>query len=217
MESILFYAGILGILLLGTMSPGPSFVLIARTSVAYSRADGLAAAIGMGIGGMVFSILAMLGVQAVLQSVPILYLGLKVLGGLYLINMAVQIWRSAHTDFQVSNNTSSGQGAGLTSSFRIGLFTQLSNPKTAIYYGSIFSALLPVDMGFTAMIIMALLIFFLESTWYSIVALVLSSSAPRSVYIAARTYLDRLAAVVIALLGLKLITESGDFIEYIEN
>lgn len=35
-------------LTLGAMSPGPSFVMVARTSLAVSRRDGLAAAVGMG-------------------------------------------------------------------------------------------------------------------------------------------------------------------------
>jgi len=38
--------GIAGAMIIGAMSPGPSFVMVARTAVA-SRSDGLAAALGM--------------------------------------------------------------------------------------------------------------------------------------------------------------------------
>ncbi len=46
---------IAGAITLGAMSPGPSFVVVARTAVATSRADGVAAALGMGVGGVLFA------------------------------------------------------------------------------------------------------------------------------------------------------------------
>ena len=76
---------IAGAIALGAISPGPSFVLVARTSVASSRTDGLATALGMGAGGVFFAAAALLGLHIVLNSVPWLNLGLKLLGGAYLI------------------------------------------------------------------------------------------------------------------------------------
>ena len=69
-------AALLGIamtLSVGTMSPGPSFVLVARAAVSASRADGVAAALGMGVGGVLFAIAALLGLNVLLQAVPSLY------------------------------------------------------------------------------------------------------------------------------------------------
>jgi len=48
--AILF--GILGALLIGAISPGPSFVLVSRIAITASRLDGFAAALGMGLGGL---------------------------------------------------------------------------------------------------------------------------------------------------------------------
>jgi len=58
MEGVLAVLSIAGAITLGAMSPGPSFVLVARTSVARSRADGLAMALAMGVGGVLFAVLA---------------------------------------------------------------------------------------------------------------------------------------------------------------
>ena len=62
---------------LGAASPGPSFVLVARTAIAAGRPAGLAAAFGMGICGAVFAGLALLGLIALLAQVGWLYLALK--------------------------------------------------------------------------------------------------------------------------------------------
>lgn len=48
MDNTLSLLGIAGAMAVGAMSPGPSFVMVARTAVA-SRGDGLAAALGMGL------------------------------------------------------------------------------------------------------------------------------------------------------------------------
>src|SRR3979409_1563921 len=52
-------AAILAALLMGAMSPGPSFVLVARNAIGLSRTDGLATALGMGVGGVFFSGIAL--------------------------------------------------------------------------------------------------------------------------------------------------------------
>ena len=49
---------ILGALLVGAVSPGPSFVFVVRTAVAQSRREGLAAALGMGVGACLYGALA---------------------------------------------------------------------------------------------------------------------------------------------------------------
>jgi threonine/homoserine/homoserine lactone efflux protein len=206
MDIIISYLGILGVLSLGIMSPGPSFVLVARTSVAVSRRNGLTTAIGMGLGSAVFASLTLLVLQAVLLSVPLLYMLLKVLGGIYLIYLAIVIWRNSRQSVELKS--ASKNSADLYNSFKLGLITQLSNPKTAIFYGSIFAALLPPNLPDITLLILVSTIFFLEAGWYSLVAFVLSSKTPRQIYLNLKQVLDRLASGVIGVLGLKLIYDA---------
>jgi threonine/homoserine/homoserine lactone efflux protein len=66
MQEFVALAGIIGALAVGVVSPGPSFVMVARLAVATSRASGLGAAVGMGMGGVVFAVTALFGLQAIL-------------------------------------------------------------------------------------------------------------------------------------------------------
>src|SRR5690349_7693268 len=136
LEATLAILSILGALLIGAASPGPSFVLVARTSIALSRRDGLAAALGMGIGGVIFGALALLGLNALLTQVAWLYAGLKIAGGLYLLYLAVAIWRGADKPIVVPKTAAGETATGAARSFYYALATQLSNPKTAGVYGS---------------------------------------------------------------------------------
>src|SRR5580692_5676953 len=86
---------ILGALILGCISPGPSFVFVTRTAIAVSRRDGLAAALGMGLGAATVCTLSLLGVRVLLSQAQGLYVGFKVLGGAYLVYLAWRVWRGA--------------------------------------------------------------------------------------------------------------------------
>jgi threonine/homoserine/homoserine lactone efflux protein len=70
METLLAMLLIAGAVALGAASPGPSFVLVARTAVAGSRANGLAMALGIGLGGVVFVVTAFLGLHLLFNSLP---------------------------------------------------------------------------------------------------------------------------------------------------
>jgi len=73
MHPIASILSILGALALGAISPGPSFLFVTCTSVAVSRGAGVAVAAGMGLGASLISVLALLGVRAVLSEAEWLY------------------------------------------------------------------------------------------------------------------------------------------------
>ncbi|VVE36246.1 threonine transporter [Pandoraea aquatica] len=193
---------------LGAMIPGPSFVLVARNAIGLSRRDGLATAFGMGVGGIFFGGVALAGLYTLLQTVEWLYIGLKVAGGAYLIYVASKIWRGAGNPITVDATLTASSGS-VRKSFWIGLSTQLSNPKTAIWYGSIFAALLPQHPPLWCYFVLPPLVFAIEFGWYTIVALCFSSKGPREVYLRAKKWIDRIAAAAIAALGLRLILNAS--------
>ncbi|CAO3378554.1 LysE family translocator [Azospirillum argentinense] len=205
--SVLALLSVLGALAIGAISPGPSFVLVARTSIAVSRRAGLAAAVGMGIGGVAFATLALLGLHAVLTQVGWLYLALKIAGGLYLVHLAVRIWRGAAEPIRVPDG--SAEADGILRSFGIGLATQVSNPKTAIVYASIFAALLPASPPGWVLLALPPAVFLVEAGWYAIVAVAFSAGRPRAAYLRSKTWIDRMAASVIGALGVRLVVDAA--------
>lgn len=207
MTTLTAVASILGALLIGAMSPGPSFVLVARNAIGASRGAGIATALGMGAGGIVFSAAALAGLYTLLAMVPWLYAALKIGGGLYLVCVALKIWRGAEEP--ASFDAGAAPRTSAKSAFWLGLATQLSNPKTAIVYGSIFVSLLPQHPAAWSYAALPPLVFVVEAGWYTVVALCFSSQGPRAVYLRAKAWIDRLAGFVIGALGLRLILTAG--------
>ena len=199
---------ILGALLIGAISPGPSFVFVVRTAVARTRADGLAAALGMGVGAALFGALALLGLRTLMNEAAGLYLILKIAGGLYLVYLAYRIWRGASEPVEVARDGASGR-TSLGRSFGLALATQLSNPKIVAVFGAVFAALLPADPPLWLDLTLPVLIFIQETAWYALVAFAFSSARPRAVYLGAKSWIDRFAGAVIGALGIRLILEAG--------
>jgi threonine/homoserine/homoserine lactone efflux protein len=207
MDPTLALLSILGTLAIGAMSPGPSFVVVVRASAGFSRRDGLVAALGMGCGGLVFAGLALAGLQALLMQVEWLYLVLKVAGGAYLMYLGYRIWRGAKTPLAGANGAD-GAGGGWRKSFAIAFATQISNPKTAIWYASVFAAFLPNPIPGWMFWAVPPLIFALEAGWYTIVALAFSAARPRAIYLGAKLWIDRCAGGIVGLLGGRLVLEA---------
>ncbi|WP_341895112.1 LysE family transporter [Ferrovibrio terrae] len=207
MDTLLPLFSIIVAIALGAISPGPSFVLVARTAIAGSRRAGLGTALGMGLGGLTFASLALLGLIALLAQVAWLYLGLKIAGGLYLLYLAWRLWRGASEPLTVDTSGATA-GAGFGRAVLVGLFTQLSNPKTAVVYAGIFAALLPQEMPLWLALTLPAAIFCVEFGWYALVATAFSAGGPRRAYLGAKGWLDRMAGGVMAALGIRLIVES---------
>lgn len=187
-----------GALLMGAISPGPSFVYVSRTSLAASRRHGVFAALGMGVGGLVFATLAMAGLGALLHYVEWAYVLLKVAGGAYLLWLGIRMWMHAGRTADTDATTPAGPASR---SFWPALLTQVSNPKAVVVYGSIFAALLPENPPLWLTIALLVEVFVIETGWYLVVATVMSSSRPRALYARAARAIDRVAGTILGALG----------------
>lgn len=209
MPDLLPVLAVVGALSVGVVSPGPSFLMVAREAVSVSRGHGLAAALGMGLGGAVFALAALLGLQAVLHAVPTLYVVLKVAGGLWLARLGWLIFRGARAPLEL-DAAGAAEAKSRAASFRQGLVTQLSNPKTAIVYASVFAALLPGPIAAVTAAVLLVAVFAVEAAWYAFVAWTLSGSTARRTYLGFKVAIDRTAGVVMAVLGLRLVLSAGE-------
>jgi threonine/homoserine/homoserine lactone efflux protein len=208
MQELLSLAAVITALALGVASPGPSFVVVAKEAVSRSRRNGLAAALGMGVGGVLFAGAALLGLQAVLLAVPALYVALKVLGGLYLCWLGFRIVNGASAP-ATTTESSAAASRPAHRSFWLGLSTQVSNPKTAVVYASVFAALLPSQVSAVLACALLVSVFCVEAGWYALVAAMLSSDSPRRAYLGFKVTIDRLAGVAMIALGVRLISSAA--------
>jgi threonine/homoserine/homoserine lactone efflux protein len=187
--------------LLAVISPGPSFLITARTAVAQSRTDGVKVALGLGAGTILWAAAALLGLNVLFRALPPLFIAMKVLGALFLLWIAFQIFRHAADPIALDGPKSEA----VANPFMKGFLTQISNPKVAVFFGSIFIAMLPADVPFWMTLALVAIVTFNEVWWYSVVALFFGAGRVRKFYIGAKKWIDRVTGLFLGGLGLRLL------------
>ena len=208
MIEYLFLIPISLFLLIGVMSPGPSFILVAQTALSKSKKDAVAVSIGMGVGSAIFAIIASLGLFVLLESVPWVYTILKIIGGCYLCFLACKMWQSSKGT--ILNHKENGHlNNGSLTMFSVGLLTQLSNPKTAIVFAIAFAAFLPKEMPEYSYVIVVVLAFMIDTLWYVFVSILLSSCKAQMVYSKFKSHICKIASGFMGVMGIKLMTSEN--------
>ncbi|MFD2420254.1 LysE family translocator [Amycolatopsis pigmentata] len=113
------------------LTPGPNMMYLVSRSIGQGRRAGLVSLLGTGIGFVVYLTMASLGLAVVFVAVPWLYMAFKAAGAVYLAYLAWQALRPGGTgvfETQVLPRDSNWR------LFRMGLLTNLFNPKAAIMY-----------------------------------------------------------------------------------
>lgn len=193
--------------LLAVISPGPSFLITAQTAVARSRLDGVKIAFGLGAGTLVWSSAALLGLNALFRLHHWLFVGMKIAGALFLMWIAIQIFRHAKAPIEMRE----GNGeAAKRNPFLRGFLTQISNPKVAVFFGSIFVAMLPQKVPLWMVLALVVIVTLNEVIWYTLVALCFGSKPVRRFYLGAKTWIDRVTGLFLGALSLRLLARAGD-------
>jgi threonine/homoserine/homoserine lactone efflux protein len=199
------FFGFLAAALLITATPGPDNLMVLGMGISKGRQRGIAFGLGCAFGCLSHTLLAVVGVSALIAASPAAFTLLKVAGGLYLVWLGYNALRSSGA---VKIDTVKASEESLTRLFFKGCFANAINPKVVLFFlsflpqfvvaanGHVGAQLAALGLTFTlqAAILFGLLGYFSGAIgqWLS--------KRPR-----AGVILDRIAGTVFIGLGLKLI------------
>ncbi len=195
------------ILALALASPGPDFMLVSTMALSRGRQAGIQSAAGIATGILIYAGLSLWGVSALFERMAFLMIGVKVLGGLYLFYLGVQLWRSTLQTGNVSE-PSTPAAVSLSHPYKLGFLTSMTNPKSMAFFASIFAIAVTGATSAPTKIITALLCAVMALGWFGFVAIALSSPKIRARYQRARKTIDRVAGSVLMLFGIKLVASA---------
>ena len=112
------------------ITPGQDMILVMTRSIAQGSAAGVSTAAGVSIGLVGHTIFATLGIGAMLRASEWLFMVFKLAGAAYLVYLGVQLLRSKKHELIVSK----GKPKSLWRLFFDGAFSNISNPKIAVFY-----------------------------------------------------------------------------------
>ncbi len=187
---------------MAAISPGPAVLMAARIGLQQGLRTGAALAVGIGVGAVIWAVAAIFGLSLLFDYAPTLLIVLKVLGAAYLIWMAIKMWR--HANDPITDDAGSIPTFTAFQAFRLGVTTQLANPKPAVFFGAVFIGTLPADATNTAVIALLCVIFSVEILWNVFVARLFSLERTRKAYLNLKHVIDRIFGGLLAALGVKI-------------
>jgi threonine/homoserine/homoserine lactone efflux protein len=111
-------------------TPGQDMVLVMSRSIAQGSAAGVVTAAGVSVGLVGHTVLATLGLGALLRASEWLFLVFKLAGAAYLVYIGVQLLRTRQSELAIS----AGAPKSLRRLFVDGALSNISNPKIAVFY-----------------------------------------------------------------------------------
>jgi threonine/homoserine/homoserine lactone efflux protein len=111
------------------LTPGADMTYVLARSAGQGRGAGVVSAFGVSAGSLGHSLLAAVGVSALLASSPTLFLAIQYGGAAYLLYLAWKAWRGARQPLAMQERPR----ASLARVFLQGAWTNLLNPKVALF------------------------------------------------------------------------------------
>lgn len=194
-------AGALVILL-----PGPDVLVVTRSLLRHGQGPAIRAALGVLTGLSIWVVAASLGLSALLRASHDGYVALRIVGGVYLVYLGVQAWRSPDpTDLTQPHRREGVFGLGYVA----GLASDLLNPKIGVFFVTFLPSFVPhgYTVGPTSLLLGSVFVVMTGAYWVGYFAL-----ARRVTVLMTnerlRRRLDRITGSVLVAVGARLATES---------
>jgi threonine efflux protein len=207
MQSWLPLLPILGVWTLTVIAPGPDTLAVVSTALGGSRKAGLAVAAGCAVASLIWASTSLAGLALLFERAQRLYHLVRIGGALYLIVVGAALLWSAYRQCATAPSGTIATRAvngSLVRAFRLGLLTDLSNPKAAAFFTSLFAVALPADASFELELLIVAAVGVIAGAWYALIAMTVSLSSIARLYARGRHALEAIAGLLFIGLGARL-------------
>lgn len=184
------------------MSPGPDFLIVLRSVLAGGRRAGMASAAGIATGLLGWAVVTSAGIAGLLAASAVAFTIVKLAGAAYLVVLGVQALLSArrgYTQAMAPMKETSARGA-----FAAGLFTNLLNPKVAVFFLALWPQFLPEHASVLDVTLMAGIAAGTTLAWFLLLANIVTALRRVLTTARVRRVLDAVMGTVLVGLGVRI-------------
>ena len=175
--TLITFAQVLTVCLLGAMSPGPSMAVVINNAIFKGRYNGILTSIGHGIGIAVYAAFAVIGLGFIIKTNALIFNSLKILSIIFLIFIGVKsVINKGKLNFGKKNLKKN------TISFLQGFSISILNPKILIWFIAIYSQFMSTDNELLFNIYLVSLAGIVDACWYMILSIAVTTSSALSFF-----------------------------------
>jgi RhtB (resistance to homoserine/threonine) family protein len=184
--------------ILAALSPGPDFVVVMKNSLGIGRKYGIATALGIASALIVHITYTILGFTIVLEKAPVVFNVIKLIGAAYLLWLGWQGIRSkaqseSKHDIGIEHLLKPSMGQG----FREGFLCNVLNPKSALFFLSVFSQFIGPNTSNWMRWIYGGEIILAVGLWFILLAILISNNYFRKLYQQYMHWFDRGLGIIL--------------------
>ncbi|KQI67620.1 hypothetical protein AN189_13840 [Loktanella sp. 3ANDIMAR09] len=163
------------------ITPGPNMLAVMTASLTLGRKHGLATGFGLACGALIWSIFAVLGVAILFDLFPRAVIALKLAGAAYLIWLGFKSINAARKQNDAMSLTEAPDRT-IKQSFTSGFVVSMTNPKAALFFGSVMTAFIPTTASNWFLALVVFICGLLAVVLHSITATVFSTKIAMRVF-----------------------------------
>jgi threonine/homoserine/homoserine lactone efflux protein len=194
---------------LALLSPGPDFVLVVKSAIRNEGKNAIGVALGIASANALYIGLCLIGVGTILAASVTVMIVLKVIGGLFLIYLAVQALRankSSYSNLDIADNSHSNEVK--TTIFKeliTGFMSGILNPKNLLFYLSLFTVVLTPEVGLAFKLGLGIWMTAIVFLWDLSIIFLLSTPKVRSKFTKLAYYIDKITGAILGLIGFAIV------------
>jgi RhtB (resistance to homoserine/threonine) family protein len=188
---------------LAVISPGADFAIITKNTVSYGRNAGYSAALGIALSTWIHTFYCLVGVALIIKQSPILFNAVKLLGVGYLIYIGITTMLSKFNAPANSSQLSSKNY--LVKSLRQGFLSNATNPKTTLFYLSIFTMVVNKNTTLLMQVFYGLIICLLHLIWFCLISYLISHPKIKHIFDRNIGKINKFVGAVLILLAVKIL------------
>lgn len=194
---------------LALLSPGPDFVLIVKSAIKNNSKDAMGVALGITMANAVYISLCLIGIGSILAASALLMVILKIIGGLFLIYLAVQALQARKDSYSqldinepISTNVTN---TTFVKEFVAGFISGIFNPKNLLFYLSLFTVVLTPEVSFAFKLSLGVWMTIVVFLWDTSIIFLLSTRKVRQKFTQAAYYLDKITGALLGIIGVTIV------------
>lgn len=186
-------------------SPGPNFVIITRAAASRSSSYAIAVSAGVSTASVVWAGLAAAGLGMVIAGYGELNRWLQLAGGAYLLYLGLKMLRGGGTAAVAAGASLPG---GLWEGWRLGFWTNMTNPKSLAFFSSAFAALFSPELPSWIQVAAVAVVGVISLSWNLVVVCLFSRQRARRAYQGAKRWIDVGSGCLLSFFGCRLMAHA---------
>ena len=170
--TLITFAQVFMVCLLGAMSPGPSMAVVINNAIFKGRYNGILTSIGHGIGIAIYATFAVLGLGLIIKTNVFIFNGLKILSIIFLIFIGLRSILNKEK-LNLEKKTIKDKTISFLQGFSISIF----NPKIFVWFVAIYSQFMSIENKFIFNVYLISIAGIVDACWYIILTFAVTTAS----------------------------------------